>query len=114
MQKGQGTLIAMVVMGLVAYGGQVKTAGDPEAGKAVYKSKCMICHGVDGEGKTGYAKAMNLEPARLGSDAVQKKTDAEIKKIITEGSGKMKPIKDISDADIANVIVYVHQSFGKK
>jgi len=38
---------------------------------------------------------------------VQKKTDAELKKIIEEGSGKMKPVKGLSEIDIANVIAYV-------
>ena len=75
----------------------------------------MICHGADGEGKTGYAKSMDLQPARLMSDEVQKKTDAELKKIITEGSrGKMKPIKGLSEANIANVIAYVRATFKKK
>jgi mono/diheme cytochrome c family protein len=88
-------------------------AGDATAGKGVYTNKCRICHGADGEGATGYAKAMGLEPAQLSSDRVQKKTDAELKKIILEGSGKMKPIKGVSDIDIDNVIAYV-RNFRKK
>ncbi len=82
-------------------------AGDAAAGKTVYSNKCLICHGATGDGATGYAKAMKLQPAQLSSDQVQKKTDAELKKIIVEGSGKMKPIKGLSDDDIANVIAYV-------
>lgn len=88
-------------------------AGDASAGKAIYSNKCMICHGADGEGATGYAKAMGLQPARMSSDRVQNKTDAELKKIILEGSGKMKPVKGLSDADIDNVIAYV-RTFRKK
>jgi cytochrome c6 len=88
-------------------------AGDANAGKAVYTSKCKICHGADGEGETGYAKAMGLHPAQLGSDAVQSKTDTELKKIILEGSGKMKPIKGLNDTDIDNVIAYV-RTFRRK
>jgi cytochrome c6 len=82
-------------------------AGDATAGKSAYTSKCRICHGADGEGGTGYAKAMGLEPAHLGSDRVQKKTDPELKKIILQGSGKMKPITGLSEIDIDNVIAYV-------
>ncbi len=82
-------------------------AGDAAAGKTVYSNKCLICHGATGDGATGYAKAMKLQPAQLSSDQVQKKTDAELKKIIVEGSGKMKPIKSLSDDDIANVIAYL-------
>lgn len=82
-------------------------AGDATAGKSIYESKCMICHGRDGASATGYAKALALEPAQLGSDRVQKKSDADIRKVILEGSGKMKPVKGLSDLDIANVIAYV-------
>jgi mono/diheme cytochrome c family protein len=85
----------------------VGAAGDTAAGKTVYSNKCLICHGATGDGATGYAKAMKLQPAQLSSAQVQKKTDAELKKIIVEGSGKMKPIKGLSDDDIANVIAYV-------
>jgi mono/diheme cytochrome c family protein len=92
---------------------QVAGAGDASAGKAVYSNKCMICHGADGQGATGYAKAMGLQPAQLSSDRVQKKTDAELKKIILEGSGKMKPVKGLSEIDIDNVTAYV-RSFRKK
>jgi len=100
---------ALLVMALAIHAG----AGDASAGKAVYSNKCMICHGANGEGATGYAKAMGLEPARLSSDRVQKKTDAELKKIILEGSGKMKPLKGLTEIDIDNVIAYV-RNFRKK
>jgi mono/diheme cytochrome c family protein len=82
-------------------------AGDVAAGKVVYSDKCMICHGADGSSATGYAKALGLDPAHLGSDRVQKKSDAELKKVILEGSGKMKPLKGLSEIDIDNVITYV-------
>ncbi len=83
------------------------SVGDVAAGKVVYNDKCMICHGADGSSATGYAKALGLDPAHLGSDHVQKKSDAELKKVILEGSGKMKPLKGLSEIDIANVIAYV-------
>lgn len=115
MRTSYAALIAACLAPCAALGGQAKSGADVAAGKSVYANKCMICHGADGEGKTGYAKALNLQPAQLGSDDVQKKTDAELKKIINEGSrGKMKPVKGLSDADIANVIAYVRATFRKK
>ncbi|MGA2901555.1 MAG: cytochrome c [Candidatus Acidiferrales bacterium] len=101
---GMAALAAVAVALGIAPAGN---AGDAAAGKTVYNNKCQICHGANGEGATGYAKAMGLQPARLSSDQVQKKTDAELKKIIEEGSGKMKPVKGLSEIDIANVIAYV-------
>jgi mono/diheme cytochrome c family protein len=109
---------SLAASGLIAFLGmalaiQAAGTGDATAGKAVYSNKCMICHGANGEGATGYAKAMGLEPANLGSDRVQKKTDAELKQIVLNGSGKMKPIKGLSDTDVNNVIAYV-RNFRKK
>lgn len=115
MRKKQAVLIAVILAAGAAKGIQVKASADAVAGKKVYEDKCMICHGADGQWKTGYAAAMGLQPAQLTSDEVQKKTDAEIKKIILEGSrGRMKPIKGLSDADIANVIAYGRATFKKK
>jgi mono/diheme cytochrome c family protein len=116
MENGKAYLAAVVLATCAAPAIQTKAAGDLAAGKTIYENKCMICHGADGQGKTGYAKAMKLEPAQLSSDKVQKKSDAELKKIITEGSpsGKMKPIKGLSEADITNVIAYVRATFKKK
>lgn len=102
-----GTTSVIAALLGVALAIQAAVASDATSGKAVYSNKCMICHGADGEGATGYAKAMGLEPARLSSDRVQKKTDAALKKIILEGSGKMKPRKDLSEIDINNVIAYI-------
>jgi mono/diheme cytochrome c family protein len=99
-----GAIIALLGIAIAV---RAAATGDAGAGKTVYANKCMICHGADGGGATGYANALGLQPARLASDAVQNKTDAELKKIILEGSGKMKPIKGLSDTDIEKVIAYV-------
>ncbi len=59
------------------------------------------------------AKLLKTTIAPLDSDQVQSKSDAEIKKIITDGKDKMKPVKDLSNADIDNVIAFV-RAFKKK
>jgi len=89
-----------------------RPAGDAAAGKDVYLKKCKACHGEDGHGNEGMAKLLKTTIPPMDSDEVQKKTDAEIKTVIVEGKGKMKPVKDMSDADISNVIAYV-RSFKK-
>jgi mono/diheme cytochrome c family protein len=81
--------------------------GDAKAGKDVFLKKCKACHGEDGHGNEGMAKVLKTTITPLDSDEVQKKSDAEIKKIIVEGKDKMKPVKDLSDADIDNVIAFV-------
>ena len=67
-------------------------AGDATAGKATYAKKCATCHGKQGEGKAAIAKMLKVELRHLGSKEVQAKSDADLKKVITAGSGKMKQI----------------------
>lgn len=82
-------------------------AGDLAAGKIVYEKKCKICHGDNGEGNPDVAKKLKAEQKPLWSDEVQKKTDADFKKMFTEGIGKMKPPKNVSETDMDNVITFV-------
>lgn len=84
----------------------VQAGGDAKAGKTVYEKKCKICHGATGEGNPAMAKVMKVEIRNLGTKEIQDKKDDEWKKAITEGTGKMKPIKELSSAEIANVIAY--------
>jgi mono/diheme cytochrome c family protein len=103
--------VAIVAIGVamigIAVGIQAAGAGDAAAGKDLYMKKCKTCHGADGQGNPGVAKLLNVTFKPLGSEEIQKKSDAEFKKIITEGKDKMKPVKDLSDADMDNIIAFV-------
>jgi mono/diheme cytochrome c family protein len=81
-------------------------AGAPE-GKTVFEAKCQACHGPKGEGKESIAKMFKVEMHPFSSKEVQSKTDADFKKIITTGNGKMKPITGLSDKQIEDVIAFV-------
>ena len=94
-------LAIALALPLLAAGG-----GDAEKGKALYGSKCAMCHGAGGEGKDAMAKALKVEFKQLGSKDVQSKKDAELKKDILEGNGKMKPVK-LTDEEAANVIAFL-------
>jgi mono/diheme cytochrome c family protein len=73
-------------------------------GAAIYKTKCTPCHGADGSGQTPVGK--NLKVRDLRSAEVQKLTDAEITKVMTDGKGKM-PKSKLEAADIKSVIAYI-------
>src|SRR3954468_3458883 len=99
---------ALVIGSVVALVGINSAWGaDADAGKAVYASKCKTCHGVGGEGNPGMAKVYGVTIAPLSSDEVQKMSDADLKKVITQGKGKMKPPAGLSDADVDNVIAHI-------
>jgi mono/diheme cytochrome c family protein len=97
-------VVAMVLT--LAMPQMVLGGGDAEKGKAVYAGKCKMCHGAEGEGNPGMAKMMKVEMKALGSKEVQAMKDAEIKKDIADGNGKMKPVK-LTDEEAANVIAYI-------
>ena len=88
-----------VILGLCSTGAW---AADAAAGKAIYNTKCRSCHGADGEGNPSIAKMMKVDLKPLGSSS------ADVKKVITEGQGKMKPVAGVAGADADNVVAFVH------
>lgn len=76
-------------------------------GKAPYEKSCKNCHGLDGKANPVIAKMMKVEMKHLADKSVQAHSDADIKKIITEGEGKMKGIKSLSDKEVADVVAYM-------
>jgi cytochrome c2 len=79
--------------------------GDPVKGKEVF-NRCAICHGRSGEGNDAIGKIYKITMPQLGSKSVQSLDDASLKKIITEGKGKMKPVI-LSDLETADVIAFL-------
>lgn len=73
-------------------------------GAAIFKTKCQVCHGPDGSGQTPIGK--NLKLADLHSPEVQKMSDAELTKLLTDGKGKM-PASKLSPDDIKAVIAFL-------
>jgi mono/diheme cytochrome c family protein len=82
-------------------------AADDTAGKAVYEKACKSCHGADGTPNANIAKMMKVEMKNLGSADVQAHSDGDIKKIVVEGQGKMKPVKTVAGKDADLIIAYV-------
>jgi mono/diheme cytochrome c family protein len=80
---------------------------DATAGRAVYDRACKSCHSASGAANPAIAKMMKVEMKDLGSADVQAHSDADLKKVITDGQGKMKPIKTVMGKDIDDVIAYV-------
>lgn len=77
-------------------------------GAALYKAKCAMCHGPDGAGQTTMGKSLKLR--NLGSAEVQKQTDAELTKMISDGKGKMPAYKaKISAAEITALVQHIRK-----
>src|SRR4051794_4664864 len=92
---------------LTASTGLALAAGDAAAGKAVYDKACKTCHGATGVANPAIAKMMKVDIKDLGSPEIQKMSDADIKTTVSDGKGKMKPVKVVTGKDLDNVVAYV-------
>ncbi len=85
----------------------VSLAADAAAGKAVFDKSCKSCHGADGSGNPNIAKMMKVEMRPLGSAEVQAQSDDDLKKIVTDGKGKMRPVASVTGKSVDDVVAYV-------
>jgi len=90
-----------------AFAMQAFAAGDATAGKATYDKSCKSCHGAAGAANPAIAKMMKVEMKDLGSAEAQGMSDDAMKKIITTGQGKMKPVASVTGKSVDNVIAFV-------
>jgi mono/diheme cytochrome c family protein len=103
----KSVLAIMLILTTLLWAAPALAAGDAAAGKEVYSKKCANCHGVAGEGKDTVAKMLKVELRHLGSKEVQAKTDADLKKAILEGTGKMKPVAGIDAKAADDIVAYL-------
>jgi cytochrome c6 len=77
-----------------------------QSGADVYKSKCLMCHGVDGLGATPTGKAMKA--ASFKDPAVISTPDAALIAIVKSGKNKMPAYGGkIPDDQIKSVVAYI-------
>lgn len=103
----KSVLIAALVVFSAAPAVFAQAKGNATEGKEAFMQHCAVCHAADGNGKPMVAKLLKVTFPPLGGKQVQALSNAEIAKVITEGKGKMKPVKDLSKKDIANIIAFV-------
>jgi mono/diheme cytochrome c family protein len=80
--------------------------GWPQDGAALYRSKCLACHGATGAGKAA------LKGTNLLADAVRNSSDVDLTEAIAQG-GKKKlashayQAKGLKSAEIQALVKYV-------
>ena len=89
----------------------VKTAAKGQSSKRgakIFKTRCMICHGIQGKGDGIGGKALTPKPQNLTLSMVQSQTDGELFWKITNGRNDMikwGPI--LSEAQRWDLVNYV-------
>jgi mono/diheme cytochrome c family protein len=88
-------MIAVAALGLLAGAGWVAPvfAADANGGKALFEKSCAGCHGADGKGNPAMAKVIGEKGLNIATKDTAQKSDAQLLKIIAEGSGKMPASK---------------------
>jgi mono/diheme cytochrome c family protein len=110
--KTQKKSVSWLLLLLFAAGTSlVAQQGGAGAGAAIFKGKCVLCHGTDGTGNTPLGK--QLQAANLRSKDVQKLSNAQLQQVVHDGKANMPAFADqLSQEDISNVIKYV-RTLGK-
>lgn len=96
----------LLALGFAAAAATALQAADASAGKAAYDKSCKSCHGADGTANPAIAKMMKVDIKDLKSPDVQGMSDDELKKVITEGKGKMKPMPAAASS-AADIVAYL-------
>lgn len=99
--------LIVITLALSIFAAGVSLAADAKAGEAVFGKSCKSCHGADGSGNPAIAKMMKVDMKDLKSAEVQSRSDADLKKVITEGQGKMKPVAAVTGAPVDDVVAYL-------
>jgi mono/diheme cytochrome c family protein len=82
-----------------------------QSGTDIYKSKCLMCHGVDGLGDTPAGKA--LKAASFKDPAIVKSPDAALIAIIKSGKNKMPAYSGkLNDDQIKALVAYIRTISG--
>jgi cytochrome c6 len=97
---GAMTLAAAVLASVCLLSSPAKA--DVAAGEATYRAKCAMCHGADGKGKPSMANS------DLTAADVQKKSDADLSGVITNGKPpKMPASKSLTPDQVKDLVSYI-------
>jgi mono/diheme cytochrome c family protein len=75
------------------------------SGEALYKQKCLNCHGASGLANSGVGKIMKVKP--ITDAEVMKLSEPEMIQMVRVGAGKMQAYQgDLTEAQIKGTVDY--------
>jgi len=85
------------------------TKASIQKGKEIYEKKCVLCHGIKGDGKGPASVGLNPKPTNFRDSHGEKMTDGEHFWKITTGRGGMPSFaKDLTEEERWHVINYIN------
>ena len=96
---GTMTLAVALLAGTCLFSSPAKA--DTVAAEATFKAKCAMCHGADGKGKA------SMKTPDMTSADVQKKSDADLSGVITNGKGKMPAYKTMTPDQVKDMVAFI-------
>jgi cytochrome c6 len=98
-----------VIPGIIALAVSVMLCAPANAddnSAALYKQKCVTCHGADGKGETPAGKSMKVRS--FADPEVAKMSDDELAGVIEKGKGKMPAYgKSMKPDEIKAMVAYI-------
>jgi cytochrome c553 len=76
-----------------------RCAGEQGAWAELYKARCRVCHGPELKGIAG------IFPSLIG--VTERVSDADIKKQIRNGKGRMLAFPDLSEEDLDSLVLFL-------
>jgi cytochrome c6 len=96
---GAVALTGALLAGICLFSSPAKA--DVAAAEATFKAKCAMCHGADGKGKS-------MPNTDLTAADVQKKSDADLSGIISNGKPpKMPAYKSLTPDQVKDMVAYI-------
>jgi mono/diheme cytochrome c family protein len=100
--------LMVTFLALMATVAGVALAADAKNGADVFNKSCKPCHGEGGATpNAALVKSWGVPIPVLGSPEIQAKSDADFRKAIVEGKGKMPIAKNVTGGAIDDVIAYL-------
>lgn len=97
-----GTFLILILLSSLL----IVTSHAADNASALFSSKCAMCHGADGQGKTTMGTKLNIK--NLASPEVQKQSAAELSQTIAKGKNKMPAYEGkLSKDEITQLSGYV-------
>jgi mono/diheme cytochrome c family protein len=106
-------LVISLTLGIVSPWGRGVFADEQNRGKSIYEDKCLLCHGINGEGNGPASAAFKPRPTDFTNpDFWQGDVDKKIADAIRKGRRPM-PAFEMNDDEIKAVTEYMSRTFKK-